>query len=752
MAYCSEIMENILNFTLNSLLLLIFLLILFNNYPTEANVGQPSNKSFGEGRSSTESRFSEKRTAIFKVAHLAPMPWVSYEKENNDNVAVANKIILGRKMRGEIRSKSDRDHFYVEVTRIMNISFKLETTLSLLNSSSGISVTVYAEDQETILGISIADASKSGELNMGLLPGNYNILIERMSSNPFEIDLTYDLTVEPFCTFGCWNSIERFDRYSGEYDLQYKHESLGYTHLPNKVDQNYGVIVERSVIGEDINAFGYEMIQNGVLNVEFWTSGRNYGRTETLLQSIITVEIFKNIDGHLIATEKFNSISNELIARQIDVEKGTYLIGISTGGIAEESLKYRLKVTENENLDPPNLVGGLSEISPIPRLPTVDDELSLRIKGEFPASNAVIQNLKVTRSGSSIVVDMKTGWLGENGAQVLTPVDTTAFVGLLPAGDQSIILKVNGTEINRFAFEVLPVDERRRLYVVAKVGRRESPAPLRTRVDRLVNFSVYAFTRDDSSDMEIVDEFEWTVPSRLVGNIDSVGSLDITTVANVDEEIIFRVGDVESKFRVITLPGKAVEVVIDPPELKIEPGETRRFKAKAQDKFGNNVVRNFGWYVVGDIGTIDHRKGDFKAGNNSGEGWIIAVANTQLIFSDVKATLDGAGKVVVGSGTPQLYSLEQNTPNPFNPSTQISFQLPSSSHVRLTVFNTLGQPVEQLIDAPMNSGSHQVEWRSNDHRSGVYFYELRADPFGRTNFFSPKVKWFVARKKMLLVR
>ena len=105
MAYCSEIMENILNFTLNSLLLLLFLLILFNNYPTEANVGQPSNKSFGEGRSSTESRFSEKRTAIFKVAHLAPMPWVSYEKENNDNVAAANKIILGRKMREKLEAR-----------------------------------------------------------------------------------------------------------------------------------------------------------------------------------------------------------------------------------------------------------------------------------------------------------------------------------------------------------------------------------------------------------------------------------------------------------------------------------------------------------------------------------------------------------------------------------------------------------------------------------------------------------------------
>ena len=272
-------------------------------------------------------------------------------------------------------------------------------------------------------------------------------------------------------------------------------------------------------------------------------------------------------------------------------------------------------------------------------------------------------------------------------------------------------------------------------------------------VDRSVDFTVYAFTRDDSSDMEMVEDFQWSVPSKLVGKFGkTVGSLNLTTVAGIDEEIIFRVGNAQSAFRVITTPSKVVEVVIDPPVLRIEPGKTERFSAKAHDKFGNNVVRNFGWHVVGDIGTIDERRGDFRAGNKPGEGWIIAVANAQLIFSDVEATLEGTGKVVVGGGTPQLYSLEQNTPNPFNPSTNIPFKLPISSYVRLTVFNALGQRVEQLIDAPMNSGSHRVEWQSSDHGTGVYFYELRTEPIGVNHFFNLKVEPFVARKKMLLVR
>ena len=183
---------------------------------------------------------------------------------------------------------------------------------------------------------------------MGLLPGTYNILINRLPTSPFEKDLTYDLTVEPFCTLACWNSLKRFGRYSGEYGLVYEHEILGYTQLPNKTDEYYGGTVEGSVIGEDIDAFGYEMVQDGVLNVEFWTSGRSYGKTETLLQSILTVEIFKNVDGVWIVIEKFNSISSELITRNLDVKKGTYLVGISVGSIAEKNLKYYLKVIENE--------------------------------------------------------------------------------------------------------------------------------------------------------------------------------------------------------------------------------------------------------------------------------------------------------------------------------------------------------------------------------------------------------------------
>ena len=109
------------------------------------------------------------------------------------------------------------------------------------------------------------------------------------------------------------------------------------------------------------------------------------------------------------------------------------------------------------SLDLPGLVGSSADGSLIPRLPTVDDKVSLRLKSEFPASNAVGRALSVTSSGRLNVVDMETDWLCEVGAQVLTPVDTTASIGSLTAGDQSTVLKVSGSEVARLAFEVSPI-------------------------------------------------------------------------------------------------------------------------------------------------------------------------------------------------------------------------------------------------------------------------------------------------------
>ena len=73
---------------------------------------------------------------------------------------------------------------------------------------------------------------------------------------------------------------------------------------------------------------------------------------------------------------------------------------------------------------------------------------------------------------------------------------------------------------------------------------------------------------------------------------------------------------------------------------------------------------------------------------------------------------------------PESFSLVQNFPNPFNPTTVIEFTLPLEGVVRLTVFNVLGQEVETLVDGKLRAGSYEVSWNPTGQPSGVYFFRL----------------------------
>ena len=72
-----------------------------------------------------------------------------------------------------------------------------------------------------------------------------------------------------------------------------------------------------------------------------------------------------------------------------------------------------------------------------------------------------------------------------------------------------------------------------------------------------------------------------------------------------------------------------------------------------------------------------------------------------------------------------------NTPNPFNPTTSIAFELGSAGHVRLEVFDLRGRRVRSLVSGEMAAGRHEVVWRGCDDNgrpvsSGIYFSRLTA--------------------------
>ncbi len=71
--------------------------------------------------------------------------------------------------------------------------------------------------------------------------------------------------------------------------------------------------------------------------------------------------------------------------------------------------------------------------------------------------------------------------------------------------------------------------------------------------------------------------------------------------------------------------------------------------------------------------------------------------------------------------------LEQNHPNPFNPATDIAFNLARSGPVFLEVFDLSGRRVAGLVEGNLEAGRHQVLWEPRDLPSGTYVYRLQAD-------------------------
>jgi carboxypeptidase family protein/type IX secretion system substrate protein len=82
--------------------------------------------------------------------------------------------------------------------------------------------------------------------------------------------------------------------------------------------------------------------------------------------------------------------------------------------------------------------------------------------------------------------------------------------------------------------------------------------------------------------------------------------------------------------------------------------------------------------------------------------------------------------------TAQNFVLNQNYPNPFNPSTVISYNIPVPGSVNLSVYNSAGQLVKELVNQFQNSGTYNVMFASTSVSSGIYFYKLEANGYVQT--------------------
>jgi hypothetical protein len=155
-----------------------------------------------------------------------------------------------------------------------------------------------------------------------------------------------------------------------------------------------------------------------------------------------------------------------------------------------------------------------------------------------------------------------------------------------------------------------------------------------------------------------------------------------------------------------------------------------------------------------------HGRGHIEDADGDGDQDIVLHFKTQqtgILCGDTEANLTGkttsgqdisgmdeiqtvgcASKAAAESATslPQGYVLFRNHPNPFNPETEIRFQLPKASHVAMKIFNSTGQEIRILADAQYEAGYRSVHWNGEDKygkavSSGVYLCQLQAGNFSQ---------------------
>ena len=110
-------------------------------------------------------------------------------------------------------------------------------------------------------------------------------------------------------------------------------------------------------------------------------------------------------------------------------------------------------------------------------------------------------------------------------------------------------------------------------------------------------------------------------------------------------------------------------------------------------------------------------------GQNTGDKWN---------FAPNKIIQVGTATGIKDNQNAFTYKLEQNFPNPFNPTTNFEFQILKFGHVTLKVYNALGKEVAVIVDKELNAGNFHYQWNAGNLTSGVYFYQLKAGNFLKT--------------------
>ncbi|NOS86600.1 MAG: T9SS type A sorting domain-containing protein [Ignavibacteria bacterium] len=149
-----------------------------------------------------------------------------------------------------------------------------------------------------------------------------------------------------------------------------------------------------------------------------------------------------------------------------------------------------------------------------------------------------------------------------------------------------------------------------------------------------------------------------------------------------------------------------------------------------------HVLFNGTWYVF--RGWNGSGNGSYNSADSTGNDSSVTVTMNNPIVQTARWTVM-IGIQNISTEMPKEYKLYQNFPNPFNPTTNINFDIIKSGNVRIIVYDLLGREVETLVNQDMSPGRYKYDFNAVNYASGMYIYKIVTHDF-------------VDVKKMLIVK
>lgn len=232
------------------------------------------------------------------------------------------------------------------------------------------------------------------------------------------------------------------------------------------------------------------------------------------------------------------------------------------------------------------------------------------------------------------------------------------------------------------------------------------------------------------------NELSYTLPLDA-SNLNRIGIQVLSRNPNVNPETTIYVDLISTESSPVVRPSITI-----PENLVAEPDGERNIRLSWSPSKSRGEISHYSIYRA--FGNEDEQFTkinttpnttylDFNLGvNNTFTYKVLATSGSKSTeFSEPVTITTGLVSNEPDNGLPKVFALYNNYPNPFNPSTQISYDIPEAADVTLKVYDITGRLVQTLVSEFKNAGTYTSTFRADHLSSGVYFYRIEAGSFNK---------------------